>query len=136
MTGDEYQPQKVVADIVVARGFEIRHGHFLLGLKLTAELRVLALEKLVSAILIDGTMLGGGHEPGTGVVRNARLRPPLEGGDESVLRELFGQTDIADDSSEAGDEPGRVDPPDCVDDPMGIRGGHSRLGACTLPGLV
>jgi len=81
-------------------------------------------------------MLCGGHKPGAGVVRNARLRPPLEGGHESVLRELFGQTDIADDMSEAGYKPGRLDPPDCVDDPMNIRGRHGRLGARTLPGLV
>jgi hypothetical protein len=90
---------------------------------------VLALEELVSAKEIDGMMLSGGHKPGAGVVRNARLRPPLEGGDESVLRELFGQTDIPDDTSEAGDEPGRLDPPDGVDDAMGIRRRHGYLSS-------
>jgi hypothetical protein len=48
-------------------------------------------------------MLRGGHQPSTGIVRNARLRPPLEGGNESFLRQLLGQTDIADDASEASD---------------------------------
>ena len=71
---------------------------------------MLKFEELVSAKEIDGAMLSGGQEPGARVVRNARLRPLLECGDESVLRELFGQSDIADDTSEPGDEPGRLDP--------------------------
>ena len=74
-------------------------------------------------------MLSGGHKPGARVVRNARLWPPLEGGDESVLRELFGQTDIADDTSESGDEPGRLDPPDGIDGAMGFRGRHGHLSS-------
>ena len=90
---------------------------------------MLALEELVAAKEIDGTMLRCGHQPGAGIVRNTRFRPTLEGDDESVLREFLGQTDIADDTSEAGDEPGRLDPPDCVDDAMGIRNGHSNFRA-------
>jgi len=35
---------------------------------------------------------------------------------DRLARELLGQTDIADDTSEAGDEPGRLDPPDGVDE--------------------
>jgi len=41
--------------------------------------------------------------------------PLLERGDESVLCEFLGKTDIADDARETGDDPGRLNPPDCVD---------------------
>ena len=51
-------------------------------------------------------MLRRGHEPGARVVRDARLRPLLERGDERVLREILGQADVAHDAREAGDEPG------------------------------
>jgi hypothetical protein len=39
-------------------------------------------------------MLRGGHEPGTRLVRNARLGPPLERGNERVLREIELGTDV------------------------------------------
>ena len=48
MTGREHQAQEVVADVVVDRGVEIRHGHLLLGLELVTELLVLALEQLAA----------------------------------------------------------------------------------------
>src|SRR5271170_1641382 len=63
-------------------------------------------------------MLSCGHEPGARVVRDARLRPLFERGDESILSEVLGETDIAHDSRQAGDEPRRLDPPDCVDGAM------------------
>src|SRR5690242_13137931 len=86
---------------------------------------MLALEQFASAQEIDGPMLCGCHEPGTRVARDTRLRPLFERGDQSVLCELLGKTDIANDAREAGDEPGRLDPPDCVDRPMCIATGHS-----------
>ncbi len=49
MTGCEHEAQEVVADVVVDRGFEIRHGHLLPGFEFAAEFLVLALEQLVSA---------------------------------------------------------------------------------------
>src|SRR6266852_976051 len=69
-------------------------------------------------------MLRGGHEPGTRVVRDARLRPPFERGDERLLREVLGQSDVAHDSRESGDEPRRLDPPDRVDRAMGVGSRH------------
>ena len=47
-----------------------------------------------------------------------------EGGDERVLRELFGEADIADDPREPGDDSGGLDPPDCVDGAMCIGSRH------------
>jgi len=48
MTGDEHEAKEVVANSVVDRGVEIRHGHLLLRFELAAELLVLALEELVT----------------------------------------------------------------------------------------
>ena len=124
MAGGEHEAQQVVADVVVERGVEIRHGHLLLRLELVAELLVLALEQLAPAQQVDRAMLGGGHEPGARVVRDARLRPLLERGDQRVLRELLGQADVAHDPREAGDEPGRLDPPDRVDRAVGVGSRH------------
>ena len=124
MAGREHQAQEVVADVVVERGVEIGRGRLLLRLELAAELLVLALEQLVPAQQVDRAMLRGGHEPGARVVRDARLRPLLERGDERVLRQLLGQPDVAHDPREAGDEPGRLDPPDRVDRAMGVGSRH------------
>src|SRR6266849_1918323 len=78
MTGDEHKAQQVVTDVIVKRGFEIRHECLLPGIELTTKLLVLALEELAAAKEINGAMLGGGHEPGARVLRDARLRPLLE----------------------------------------------------------
>ena len=124
MTGREHEAQEVVPEVVVHRGLELRHRHLPAGLELAPELLVLALEPLAAAQPVDGPMLRGGHEPGPRVVRDPRLRPPLEGDDESVLGELLRETDVAHDPREPGDEPGRLDPPDRVDRAMGLGSRH------------
>src|SRR6267143_3186426 len=124
MAGYEYEAQEVVANVIVDRGFEIRHRHLLLGLDLAAEFFVLALEPLVSAQEIDCTMLRGSHQPGARIVRDARLRPLLERGDESVLRQLLGMTHIAHDPRETRDDPGGLNPPDCVNRALCIGSRH------------
>ena len=83
MAGREHEAQEVVAHVIVEGRVEIRHGQLLLRLELATELLVLALEPLVSAQEIDRAMLRGGHEPGARVVRDARLGPLLERGDET-----------------------------------------------------
>src|SRR5712664_1454912 len=125
MTGDEHKAQQVVTDVIVERGFEIRHECLLPGIELAAKLLVLALEELAAAKKIKGAMLGGGHEPGTRVLRDARLLPLLERGNERILGEIFSKTYIAHDSHEAADEPGRFDSPDGVNRSMNIGGVHS-----------
>ena len=124
MTGDEHQAQEVVADVIVDRGIEVWLGH-LLRLKLATEFLVLALHASVSADVIDCTMLGGGHEPGARVGRDARLRPLLQRGDESILRKVLGQTDIADDPRQPGNEPRGLNPPDCIDGAMCVGSRHT-----------
>ena len=69
-------------------------------------------------------MFRGAHQPGARVVRNARLRPLLERRDEGVLRELFGDTDVAHDPREARDQPRRLDPPDRFDCAICFSGRH------------
>jgi hypothetical protein len=49
------------------------------------------------------------------------VRPLLERGDQRVLGELLGKTNIADDARQTGDESGGLDPPDCIDRAMRIR---------------
>ena len=53
MARREHQPEQVVADVVVERRVEIRHGRLLLRLELVAELLVLALEHGAAPQLID-----------------------------------------------------------------------------------
>src|SRR5439155_17122630 len=89
-----------------------------------AKLLVLAFEQLVAAEEVDRTVLRGGHQPGTGIARDAGLRPLLERGDERIVREVLGEPDVAYDPREAGDDPRRFDPPDRVDRAMGVGSRH------------
>ena len=45
---------------------------------------------LLSAQEIESAMLGGAHQPGPGIVRDAALPPLLERNQERVLREILG----------------------------------------------
>ena len=74
----------------------------MLDLHFLTDFLVLALEPLVAAQQIDGAILRGGHEPGAGVARDARLRPLLERGDQSIVRQILGQTDVAHDPRQTG----------------------------------
>ena len=127
MARREDEAKKVVADVVcplIDGRLEIRHRRVLLRLELVTELLVLAIEPLVAAPEIDRPVLGGRHQPGAGVAGNARLGPLLERGEEGVLRQVLGQADVADDSRQAGDEPGRFNPPDRVDGAVRVSGRH------------
>lgn len=92
MAGSKLESQEVVAHVVVEGRVENRCVPPLL----VTEILVLAFESLVSAQEIDHTMLGGCHEPGGRVVRDASLRPLLWRGDESIRSEFPGQTGLAD----------------------------------------
>jgi hypothetical protein len=67
VTGDEHETQQIIANIIIECGFEVRHSH-LLRLQLSTDLIVFALEACASAEVIDGTILGSGHEPSTGTI--------------------------------------------------------------------
>ena len=119
MAGDEDEAQEIVADLVVERRVEVGlRGR----LELPAELLVLAGEERRPAELVDRPVLGRGHQPGSRTLRDARPRPPLERGDEGVLGQVLGQADVPHEPREAGDQPGRLDPPDRLDRAMGVGG--------------
>ena len=123
MTCNEHQAQEVVFNIIVDCGVEIRHGH-LPGLELATELFVLSIEQRSPAKLVDRTMLGGRHEAGARLVRDARLRPLLERGHQRVVRQILGKSDIAHNPRETGDEPRPFDSKDRVDCAMCIGSRH------------
>src|SRR5262249_2201063 len=85
---------------------------------------MLARDQLMPPQPVDRPTLRGGHEPSARIVGHARLGPPLQRGDERVLGEFLGQPDVAQHAREAGDEPWRLDPPDRVDDAMGVGSRH------------
>ena len=65
---------------------------------------MLALAQLVAAEKIDGAVLGRGHQPGTGPVRNSGLGPLLERRDQRVLRQLLGEAHVAQHAREPRDQ--------------------------------
>ena len=122
MTRGEHEPEQVVANVVVQSGVEIGHAHFLLRVELVADLFVLALDALAAPVQVDGAVLGGGHEPGAGIVRHSCLRPPLERSDKGVLRQVLGDADVTRDASETCNESWRLDSPDGIDGSVDV--GH------------
>ena len=131
MAGGEDEPQHVVADVLVD-GVQhrvvlgVRVG--LAGLQVAADLLLFAGESFVAPDQVDGAVLGGGHEPGPRVVRDTRLRPLFQRGDQRVLGEFLGEADVAHETRDTRDQPRRLDPPDRVHRPMHVmraKGHHS-----------
>jgi len=100
MARGEDQLQEVVTELVVEVLDEVGGGRR----GFVTELLVLALEHLTATHVVDRAMLRGLHQPRTGAVRNADARPLLERSDQRILRELLGDTDIARDPREPGDQ--------------------------------
>src|ERR1700722_4659363 len=99
MAGNKKQAQQIVANIVVESGIEIGYGQLFRG-KFATQFFVLALEPSGPAEVINGSMFGGRHQPCAWVVRDARLGPLLEGGDQRILCEILGDADVAHDARE------------------------------------
>jgi hypothetical protein len=115
MTGRKYETKQIVTHVIVKGGHYFLCRIALLRFELCTELRVFAVEELTAAQGINGTVLGGSHEPGTRIARDARFRPLFERGNQGVLRQLLGHADIPYDAGKSGDEAGRFDSPDSVD---------------------
>src|SRR6266550_1088714 len=88
------------------------------------QLLMLALNSLAASEHVDSAMLRGCHEPGTRIVRHARFRPSLERGDQSVLGEVFSETDVANDSRQTRDQFRGLDSPDCINCTVGVGSRH------------
>lgn len=113
MGGDEDQTEELVAAIVVRRFRGRIVAGAILGVR---DLPVVAFAHDVAPERVDGAALGGGHQPGAGIARDAGPRPFGQGGDERILRELLGAIDVAQQPDESGDQP----------PPLGADGGLDR----------
>jgi hypothetical protein len=133
MTGDKYQAQEIVPDIV-GPGFHFGGCFHLPALKATPQFLMLLFGPFVPPQMINRPMLRGCHQPGAGITRDAIARPLFECRDESILRQFFGHPDVADNPRDSGDQAGGFDPPDGVDGQMNVRDDH-----CTdhsIPGCI
>src|SRR2546425_4859219 len=120
MARHEDEAEKIVPDVLFERCVPV--NAFLPPLDFAPELFVLALKRLAAPDQVDRAMFRGPHQPGAGPLRHARGGPLLERGNECVLGELLSRPDVADEASQPGDEPGRLDPPDRFDRAMRFTG--------------
>jgi hypothetical protein len=134
VTGGEDEPKQLIADVVVQGGVQIGHGLLLL-LHIPGYHLVLALEHPTAAQMVQGPALGGRHQPGAGSFRNACRGPPLEGGQQGFLSQIFSQRHIAQHPRQAGDQPGLLDPPDGEDRAIDVGGRHGRRPRLANPRL-
>ena len=106
MAGGEDQPEQIVGDggveLLVDVGHRVLPG-FGGGLLVSEELE-LAVQVLLPAVAVGGEVLGGRHQPGRRMVRNAVPRPLLQGDLEGVLGEILGGGKVSGDPGERRDE--------------------------------
>ena len=88
------------------------------GFEFAGELFVFALGDGVAAEHIDGAAFGGGGEPCAGVFGDSGSRPLFQGGEESFLREVFGEADVAGEARESGNDARGLDAPHGFDGAM------------------
>ena len=131
MAGREDQAQQVVVERVVDRRGQVGVLVLAAALELEPQLLRLAVVHAGAPQPVDRPVLGGGHEPGARVVRDARLGPLLERGDERLLGEVLGEADVAHDPRDAGDQPCRLDPPDAVEGAPDVAHGAAYSPAST-----
>src|SRR5262245_20607905 len=97
MTGNEDESQEIVAQVFIRIGV-FKDAELLFEFEVVSHFFGLALEADVAANLINRMMFGGYHEPRAGLIGDAGLGPLLEGSDEGALREILGETHIADEA--------------------------------------
>ena len=124
MAGGEDEPQQIVAHIIIERRLDLARERLLPLFEVVPQLLVLAIEHFGAAEMIDRAMLGGRHQPGAGVVRNARCRPLLERRHERIVREIFGQPHVAHHARQGRNNLRGFDAPDGVDVAMGVGSRH------------
>ncbi len=104
MARHEDEAEEIVADVFVDRGVQV--VRIPIPPEVASQLAVLAFERLAAADEIDRAMLRGRHQPRSRLLRHAGDGPLLQGGDQGVLRQLFGCPDIPDETGQPGDQPG------------------------------
>jgi hypothetical protein len=125
VAGREDEPQEVVVERIGGSGRDV-DGLPCPELGVATQLLGLALRDLRTAQPVDAAVLGRGHEPGARVVRDARLGPLLEGGDERLLSQVLGHSDVAHQAGDARDQPRRLDSPDGLDGACDVAARHGR----------
>src|SRR4029077_19489178 len=93
MAAGEDQPQSIVALRRV-----ISHEIYL-------QLRELVPEASLTPQLIDGLAPGGRQQPGTWFLRNALSGPVLDGFEQCLLHQLFGEVEVAQDPDQRRGQP-------------------------------
>jgi hypothetical protein len=110
MRRDEDEPQHVVVDAV-----GIPCGLVDLGFQLAGQRRVLGVEVVLAAPVVDGLAFGDGRQPCGRVARDAAFGPLRQRADERFLRQILGQPDVADGTGQRRDDLGRLHTPDGID---------------------
>jgi hypothetical protein len=123
MARGKHEAQQVVTKVAFNSSVKIGRAQFL-DLELASQLLLLPLKVLLPAQHVDRVMFGCSHEPGTWPLRDTCLGPLLKSRHECVLRDLFGQADVADHVRDAGDDLRRLDAPYRLNRSIG--GGHGR----------
>src|SRR6185312_3324059 len=142
MAGDEDETKQIITDIVIDGRVEIDRGRIVLRPDLVPDVILLSLDDLAMAHCVDRAPFCGGHEPCAGIVRYSRFRPLVQRGDECILSEVLGESDVAYNACQAGDEFRRLDSPDRVDCAMrsgfrhAYKSGHARSVVQVYPGIV
>jgi hypothetical protein len=90
-------------------------------------LLMLALDQLPATQPVNRSMLCCTHEPRTGIARNTRLRPLLESGNQSILRQFFGKSNVTDHPGQTRNKSRRLDPPEGIDRFMSFGIGYNAL---------
>ena len=89
--------REAISDIVVKGGLGLRH-RALGAFHVPADLGVSGLGAALSLEEVQRAVSRRGHEPRAGIVRNAAIRPLVQRGNQRILRQLFGQVDVADET--------------------------------------
>jgi hypothetical protein len=127
MTRHENETQKVVSDVVVNGGVKLVDGRFLRLDNRWRQLGMLSVEHLVASQRIHRAMLGCSHQPGGWIIGNAGLRPLLERYYQSVLSEIFSETNVVNQARQCGNELRRLHPPDSFDTLVRFQGRSQSL---------
>ena len=107
-------------------GLEFGRGRLLLRISFAADFLVFALDAAyfcAASPVRDVSRYAISHAPGlSGIPEFGHCS---KRGHQSILRELFGKSDVAHHPGQTRDELGRFDPPDCLNGAVCIGSGHS-----------
>ena len=89
------ESQDIIIDDLVERLIQCIGKMLLLEFEPSRNLSVFLFEHSSATQRVEGAALGRRHQPGTGIFRDTFDVPLLEGRDEHVLAEFFGDADVA-----------------------------------------